>query len=750
MFVLLIAFLPVAFIPALWATLPHAKIILIAVGAGVGMALYVLARFFEGSASFPKSWIAFGAVLLPLVYTISAVWAGAGRTSYLGAGVESDTVATIFLWTMMLLLAVFVFRTRPQLIRLEQVLISSAGLLALFHIVRLTLGANALTLGGIFTDVTSSVVGSWHDLAIFLGLVLFLVSTLLASAGDYTGRIFTWFARALALASLALLVIINMSDVWVALAALSIVSFIGLFFYEWRAQTPFSYAGFFRKGSLLLLLLTASIVFSVWGKQIHDMLPAPIRIDSIEVRPSWEGTFSVALRSSGAESLLGSGPNTFTRQWGLYKPAGVNETAFWNADFAQGVGLIPTSLVSVGIVGLLAWIFFLVAILYEGMRIILKSPRDVQPIIASIALGAVYLWALAVVYNPGIAIIALAFLLTGALVGWGMHTGALSLHIWTIRKADWQGFAHSVILILLACLSLGVSGLVLRTISADMLVNRGIVLYNTDNSDIAGAQASVDKALRIDPANQRANRAALELGILEAARLMSSQDPNATILREQLTRTISSAIQYGLTAVSVDSADYQNWVALARVYEQLVGAQVDGAYANAEQAYKNAIERNPTNPRFHLNLAQLAIAKKDLNSAEQHLLEAIKLKPNFAAALFLASQVAASKGDAQGALITANAAAQAAPQEPVAWFQLGTLLLQTGKNNEARQALERAVGLNGNYANAIYVLGLAYAALDMKKEALAAMARVLELNPGNEQVKSAIAQIENIGMVKKK
>lgn len=744
--IILVTLLPIAFIPVLWITLPHAKISLIAICSGIGMALFVCARFIEGPLFFPKSWIVLSGVLLPVAYVLSALWVGTERTSFLGAGVEPDTVATIFLWFTILLLAALAFRTRPQLIRLEQMLILGAGLVILFHLARLVFGAGSITFGGIFTDPAASVVGSWHDLAIFLGLIVFLSATFLTSAIQHTGGMFAWLVRGVVISALALLVVINMIDVWVGLTVLSAIAIGYLFFYEKQSEkqkgSVTTFNALIRKSAPLVLIFTLALIFSFVGRSIHEMLPEPVRISHVEVRPSWGGTFEVASRLfEGTGSLFGSGPNTFTRQWGLYKPAGVNETAFWNADFSQGVGLVPTALVTVGILGLLAWIFFFVTIVYEAFRTVIKSPRDVQPIVVSLTFGAFYLWTFTVMYHPGVSMVALAFLLTGTLVGWGIHTGAIGSYIQTTREANAKGFILSVVLVVLAVLSLGVSALVLRTITSDIMVNRGVVIYNT-SSNIALAQTYVERALFIDNKNERAHRAALELAMLQAASLIASKDPNASVLREQLIKAISSAIQHGLTAVSFDSADYQNWVALARVYEQLVGVQVEGAYKNAEQAYKNAIQKNPTNPLFHLRLAQLAVAQNDLASAEQHLIQAITLKPNFAAALFLASQVAISKKDVQGALLTANAAAQSAPEEPVAWFQLGVLLFQAGRADEALLALERSVTLNGNYANAMYVLGLTYSALNRYEEALLAMERVLALNPGNEEVKKVIKQIK--------
>ena len=54
----------------------------------------------------------------------------------------------------------------------------------------------------------------------------------------------------------------------------------------------------------------------------------------------------------------------------------LNSTVFWNTDFSSGIGFIPTSFVTTGIVGALAWIAFLVLLIVFGFRmLILRAPR---------------------------------------------------------------------------------------------------------------------------------------------------------------------------------------------------------------------------------------------------------------------------------------------------------------------------------------------------------------------------------------
>jgi tetratricopeptide (TPR) repeat protein len=551
-----------------------------------------------------------------------------------------------------------------------------------------------------------------------------------------------WSMWTILVPSFFLLVVINAYDVWVGLAALFaavIVYHVIQWFYSDAAARTVK--NLFQNIYLFFVLGLLSLVFVFFGVSIHDALPDKLRVDSLEVRPSWTGTLEIASQTlEGKNALFGSGPNTFVRQWGLYKPAGVNETAFWNADFAQGIGFIPTTIVITGIIGALAWILFLLGFVYENGRVLLKSSPDIRQFVMPLVAGVVYLWTLAIVYPPGIVIITLAFLFTGALVGWGIHAGVVTSYTRAVSDAPRIGPAWSVLLVLIVLISLVVSVFVLRTVVSDMLVNRGISIHNT-RQDINAARASIERALVIDSGNDRAYRAALELGIIQISALAASANSADSEALIELQTTISNTIQHGLTAVSQDKNNYQNWISLARIYEQLVGAQVEGAYKNAEQAYQQAIAENPTNPLFYFRLAQLAVVQNDIAKAEGYLQQTLSLKPNYAEALFVLSQVQVAQGDMDTAILTARNTVQAASREPVAWFQLGTLLHQVEKYNEAAEALEQAVFLNSNYANALYMLGLTYAQLDRTVEAKNTLERVRTLNPNNTQVEQALANL---------
>lgn len=738
---ILLALVPIFFVPLAWITIPQSKFLLITIGVCVGIGAFAIGRLVEGVLRVPRATVFWVAASLPLVYCISALLSPLPDT-FVGAGVARDTVAVALLWYFSYLLGVYGFSSRERVLSAYQITLGVAVVATFFQLVRLVVGPDAFTFGGALVGPTASIVGSWHDLGIFLGLVALLSAAFIPSSHAHgTGRMVAMAALGISTVGL---IVVSFSDIWIAIA-LAALLLAGYYLYTRRdIAAPFVDRIKALPVALMLCLALFSVAMGLGKQFIQPLLPTRLNVSQLEVRPSWKGTFEVATAAHRSSStLFGSGPNTFTRQWGLYKPAGVNETQFWNVDFADGVGFIPTAFVTVGAVGLLAWFVFLSLFVWSGVRALMRALRDasVEPIAAGLFVGTLFLWGLHVTYPPGIAITVLAFLLSGVTLAWFVHSGLVPTRTIYAESPQVVRFGTYAILGVLAAAALVVGLMVLRALASDVLVNKAAVTFNKTD-DVGAAQKTLSQALFLVPSNDRAHRASVELGILELGRLARS-DAKDDALFAQLQDGVARAIQHGLSAVSADSGDYENWVSLARLYEQLVGAQVQGAYERAQEAYTAAATANPTNPAPHLFLARLALVNKDEKTAREEIARALEIKVNYAPAHFLLSQIEASNENAEAALVSAERAVQSAPEEPLAWFQVGVLLYAKQDYEKSAVAFEQAVLRNNTYANALYFLALSYAQLGRTDDAVAALRQVLLSNPDNAEVKALIERLSS-------
>jgi tetratricopeptide (TPR) repeat protein len=588
---------------------------------------------------------------------------------------------------------------------------------------------------------TTNPLGAWYELSIISGLAIFLALACLST--PVAEGIWKKILILVAALSFVLLIIINAREVWIGIAVVSIVyGLVSLFaarhvyqLFQMRAWRPV-----FAWGMVAII----AVFFVFFGSVVNSHLPRSISISQTEVRPSWYGTFLIGSHALTQPSrfVFGTGPNTFMQEWALYKPAEVNQTLFWNTNFVSGIGSIPTSFISTGLFGGIAWILLVLMIMVLIVRLIHSSPRQgASMLIEPLFLGILFLIGFHIVYVPGPALSILTFLLLGLTIGYATSLERIS-H-WSVSITTQDVMSRTYLLIICVFVLAGIVVCLIgiaRVITAEMLINKSVVTYNT-SGDLTKSTRLVSSALRIYPKDTRGQRAAVELGILQIAQISAQPSvDDATIAR--LKHTVEEIIHYGLNAVAIDSDDYQNWLELANLYHQLAGAHVSGAYENAQHAYATLIAKNPTNPLPYLLRARLELLQNNTNAALNDLATAIRLKPDFAAAYYVASQVLTEQKDFKDALLSAEATTRLAPNDPLAWYNLGAIAYTAADYTDATTALEHALSIEPQYANAAYALGLSYYQLGRVPDAIKTFQKLRASHPDQTIIKDILANLE--------
>lgn len=737
--ILLIGLLPIFFVPVLWVTVVQAKSALVAVLLAIAALSWLVARLIEGNVRIPASLVLLAGLLVPVAYALSVAVSGLAQISIVGTGVEQDTLAFACMLYAALALSALIFSSAPRAgIFAVRGLYIGAFLLLCIKVVYLIVPS--ISLGSIIIPQTGNIFGNWHEFAIVLGF--FIVLGLGLRQSEHTLGVWKYLFYAVSLVSASLLFIANFSDVWIAvgLASLAALTFELLESRAWEGHLTFPW----RTRGLWIALIALALFSIVFGTFVNNVLPARIRIANYEVRPSWQGTIAISelALTRPATLFFGVGPNTFGREWGLYKPASVNQTDFWDTNFNTGVGAVPTSFVTTGIIGILAWLFFAGVLIYLAVRVLIRQAKGVPRVsaVSAFAIASGYLLAFHVLYVPGPALSTLLFVCAGTLVAYTTHIGLTHIRNLNIRGEGWMSAWQTagVVVFGLAVLVAGFG--ISRAILAEVLLNRSVVVYN-QSKDVQAASRLIAQALFINSSSARANRTGVELGLLELRELSAKSDPKDEAARAQLQVTLEKTIQHGLNAVAINGDDYQNWLELAGLYQELAGAKVAGAYENARAAYERARAENPSSPIPLFRLAQLELLEGHTDLALQDLALAVELKTDFAAAYYAASQIYASQNNLKDALSAAARAAQYASNDTLAWYNAGSIAYAAKDYTNAVVALEKALALEPNYANASYVLGLSYAQLGRTADALKIFEALNTLNPNQQVVQQAIADL---------
>lgn len=733
----------VAFIPANSIPFLYTKVSLLAAGGLVALMLFILARLTRGNVIVPPITLVGALWLVPLAYGISTLFSSAGvRHSFFGTQLEADSMGFMLILATIGSLAALALRRADQYRTFFKVGLITFALVLISEVVILFLAkASPETI-----SATANIVGSFTDLGMLAGLGV--VTSLLAIRFLALGkrmRTFLWVLVAVALFTVA---VVNSVLVWslVALAAL------GLFIEAIMRRTPATgsedlegvatldadfepTSGSMDGKSLVapLITLVAALFFLIGSGTIGSALSGAMGANYLDVRPSWQATFDVGSHTYASSPIFGSGPGTFSTQWLKFRDRALNETVFWNVDFVSGIGLVPTSFVTTGALGALAWLFFLGLFLWVGLRSLLfRAPEEQFLRFVSIAsfTGALYVFTLMVFAVPGPAVLAAGFLMAGVFISSLRH--GKGRHEWGIifSRNPRVGFVIVFALTLL---------LLASVVAAYALVNR----YLSEVAYLEGANAF--SAGNLDAAEQAAGRAILFAPSDRAYQLLSSvglarmneaannNELPAADRQQRFQAALSGSIDAAITATRLRPDSYQNWTLLGNTYQAVVPLKIDGAYENAKAAYLRAIELNPTSPVLPYVLAQLEIANEQPAAAEEYLMQAIALKQDYTQAIFLLSQLQVSQGKAREALQAAESAAFFAPNDPVVLFQLGILRSGTGDTQGAITALTRAIELNPQYANARFFLAVAYALAGQFPAAVEQLEAVSALSPENAQ-----------------
>jgi cytochrome c-type biogenesis protein CcmH/NrfG len=747
--------LPIFFIPSLSVPFSFTKSLLIFVSILVAFFLFLISKLKRGEIVLPRNSIALVAWVLPAAYLLSAIFSGNSGVSYLGQGFEIDTFGFIAVMVLMLSLVPLLLKTRGSVFRVHIALVLSLIILVLFQGLRLIFGADFLSFG-IFTSSTSNLLGKWNDLGIFLGLTTVL--SLITLEGLSLNKLSRLVLLLVLGVSVLFLTVINFFPVWIIVGLFSL----GLFVYGISKRT-------FKFGSSndqankqdsqistdpnksktlipSIAVLVISVSFIIAGSFLGGFTSSLFNVSQIEARPSWQSTIDITKKTLSENMLFGSGPNTFGSQWAQFRPQSINNTLFWNVDFNSGVGLIPTSFTTTGLVGGIAWVAFFMFFLYSGFKkLIVSDVEDAASYYLSLSLflGALYLWVFTVIYIPNVVIVTLAFLLTGMYIASLRHrAGAPIEKEINFTSNPRIGFISILILTVLLLISAVALFIVGGQYASAVAFQSSLVSANIDGN-IDEAERKVKSAIRLGN-NDRYYRLAAEINLARINQILSDQEKDIEIRRSEFQTVLASAISNVQKAIEIDDKNYQNWAMLGRVYGSVVPLGVEGAYESAQRSYDKALKLNPHNPEIFLTLARLELArdKDDIDGAKEFIGKALDKKNNYTEAIFLLSQLEIQVGNIEGAIKSVEAAVVIDPNNPAFFFQLGLLQTNAGDNEKAIFALERAIELNSQYSNAMYFLGVNYFQTGRTADAIEQFEIVLGLNPDNADVKAILENLE--------
>ena len=726
----------------------------------VGGVLVLLAVFFFAISQMknqelqvPKSLILVSAWFVPVAYLLSTLFAAGGNSTFFGERLSMDSAVFMIIAALTVTVTALVLNTPKKALAMYLAMLVAAVLLTAGE----TIIFFARGLVQSFNLQSVSLVGSLNDLGIYYGLIAIFV--LLSLILLPVNKLMKYALYAVLAASAVFLMIVNLTPLWWIVGAFALAFFVytatDLFAEKSNDYSKLSFA------SLAVLAIAVLFIFvpatnSNGETTFTGFLATKANVGEFDVRPSWETTVSIGSQAWGEHgTFLGSGPGSFYHNWSQFLPDTINVTAFWLTDFFYGIGLVPTSIITTGLLGALAWLLFFGIFLWRGTRGLLESGSTQRGDIIGYLrvtsfVAALYLWINAVIQIPSPALILYASLLTGVFVAsLAYGTDVTKYMKFAFRSNPRVGFLATLTLTLLLIGSAGgIYGLYSRYSAEASFQNAVLAYTQIDNSNAEKAETQLKGVYDLAAGAVNKNKIDIYyrfLSNIDIKRIENklNQGKSPEEVKVELENLLSSAIGNAMKATELDERDYQNWANLGSVYQSTSVLGIDGVTESAIGAYDNALKYRPKSPSVYYAKALLERQSGNAEAARENVNNAITLRNQYTEAIFLLAQMQIENNEVESAIKSVEAITLFNPGNAVAFFQLGLLHYSIEDFVSAVQTFERAVSITPNYANARYFLALAHWKLGDDAEAINNFREVLKTNPENEDVEKILENLES-------
>ncbi len=700
LFIILLFISPIIFSPFQTFSFSFAKMIPLFIAVFGGIFLWILHVFNQGRITFPKNSFFYVAALVPLSYLISSFFSVYRHGSFIGTGQELGTASTIgLLFLLMFLVSVFL-RTKDKIFLAYSAFASSYLLLAVFHILRLFLGVKFLNFN-LFINPISTTLDRWTDLSLFSGIALLLsLMTIEFFRFGKSIRIISYVVLATSLFMVAVTnfpIFVWGSEPGSSLSLFGLIGIFSLVFFVYLISSSYDFLPKNKEEDSMavspktrtipyasLVTLVISIIFTLGATPLQNFFAAHFNTGpATETRLLWQPTFALGGQTFKAHRYFGAGPEQFNYEWRLNKPQDINNSIVWNSNLDGGIGFIPSSFVTVGIVGFLAWLAFLIFFVRLGYRALFSKIKDPMShyLTVSSFLISVYLWISLVVYSPSITLFILTFIFTGLFLGSLYREEILVEKTFVFEESKRKSFVTIMSLIVVLLLVLFWAYSLGEKVAASMNINKANATLSQAKSmeDVAKSRDYIIKAYTLDKQDGYL-RALANVSLAEVNSYLQDNATSVEIRRPKFEAAFQRALGFANAAISLNKNNYDNYITLGNVLETVIPLNVPQAYENAKLAYAEAQKLNPKSPLIPLLLARVEVEHKNLDGAKQKIAEALTLKPYYLDAIVLLARIQIGQGENEKALQTLTVAQSLDPQNADINAVIEELKKSTGQN----------------------------------------------------------------------
>lgn len=393
-------------------------------------------------------------------------------------------------------------------------------------------------------------------------------------------------------------------------------------------------------GTLMLILTNKSVpvrffafiaaLLMITGVIVNGQTMIKENLLSTSTLP-YAASWSIAADSlkSVKATVIGVGPHNYQEVSTNYRPAWVNTTPVWNLQFDQGSNSPLTLIATHGLLGLIAWLWLAVAVIQQTR----KATSKTYPFAAM----AIFTLILQLLLPPNIILIGVQALL---FVFWIVIEKDIlqdvQIHAFTVQliksgsdvqKVPKQSHFLVYVIVALSAVAIAASGFWFGRYALSQYYVFAANLANFRNNGLGSYNNQVS-AIAAYPYADEYHRALANSALSIATQLaQNNKEPNEQ-LKQQINDLLQQAVQESRTTITIDQNNSLNWLTIARIYSNLVGA-IQGTDQPSLQAYSQAIALAPTEPNANFELGALLFRLEKYALAVQQLEKTVQLKPDW-------------------------------------------------------------------------------------------------------------------------
>lgn len=168
-----------------------------------------------------------------------------------------------------------------------------------------------------------------------------------------------------------------------------------------------------------------------------------------------------------------------------------------------------------------------------------------------------------------------------------------------------------------------------------------------------------------------------------------------------------------------------------------------GEYGKAAQMLSAAVESDEENATYLFNLANAYSELEEYELAKKHYLDALDIKPDHIPSLTNLADCYEATGDMDKALELFTYITRLAPENALAFFNLGNFLLRQNRHIKAVKKYEKAIELEEGFVDAYYNIAWILNEVKVFETALTYAEKGLILEPDHDALRNILIKIRN-------